>query len=557
MADQRRAAGRLPDQGDARGQAADLVDRAGRAVRGGGARPWPPRRSTTRSCRGPSRASSPGSRATRRSTRSAPSSSSSPCPGCPTSTRDARWPRCPWSTRITGGRWTSPALRSDLTELDTSLDAIRRGGLPTGTLTASPGRSCWSPPGRCGCGAPGRSGSPATTSRWPRPAPRPGTRSPSGAAGRRSRSSPGCPSACAAAAAGRTRRCRCRRLRRGSLGRPADRRRAPRRGGADDRTDGPAARRAACSGGRMTAFSVWAPEAGRVDVEVAGQAVPDVRAGRAARAGGRRRRTPRPGPTTRSASTAASRSPTRARRASPYGPGGASRTYDHAAFAWTDDRWRGAPVGGAVIYELHVGTFTAGGDAGRRHRAARLPGVARRHRRGADAGRRLPRRARLGIRRDRPVGRARALRRARRAEAVRRRLPRPRARRLPRRRLQPRRPGQPARLVRAVLHRRLRDPVGPGGQPGPARVGRGALVHRRQRADVAARLPPRRAAARRGARVPGPPRGAPPRGARGRGGRARRRHRTVARARRRVRHEQPPADHPARGRRLRPVRAVG
>src|SRR5690242_3201474 len=45
----------------------------------------------------------------------------------------------------------------------------------------------------------------------------------------------------------------------------------------------------------------------------------------------------------------------------PYGPDGASRTYDHGAFAWTDDRWRGAPAGGAVIYELHVGTFTQEG----------------------------------------------------------------------------------------------------------------------------------------------------------------------------------------------------
>jgi maltooligosyltrehalose trehalohydrolase len=45
----------------------------------------------------------------------------------------------------------------------------------------------------------------------------------------------------------------------------------------------------------------------------------------------------------------------------PYGPAGASRTYDHGAFAWTDAQWRGAPVQGAVIYELHVGTFTPEG----------------------------------------------------------------------------------------------------------------------------------------------------------------------------------------------------
>ena len=45
----------------------------------------------------------------------------------------------------------------------------------------------------------------------------------------------------------------------------------------------------------------------------------------------------------------------------PSGPGGPSRTYDHSAFAWTDGRWRGAPLSGAAIYELHVGTFTPDG----------------------------------------------------------------------------------------------------------------------------------------------------------------------------------------------------
>jgi maltooligosyltrehalose trehalohydrolase len=107
-------------------------------------------------------------------------------------------------------------------------------------------------------------------------------------------------------------------------------------------------------------LSVWAPAAARVDVEVAGQAAP---------------MSPLPGrpgwwaadadapPGTDyafrldgGAPLADPRSPRQ-----PYGPDGASRTYDHGAFAWTDDRWRGAPVGGAVIYELHVGTFTREG----------------------------------------------------------------------------------------------------------------------------------------------------------------------------------------------------
>jgi maltooligosyltrehalose trehalohydrolase len=110
----------------------------------------------------------------------------------------------------------------------------------------------------------------------------------------------------------------------------------------------------------MTAFTVWAPDAGRVDVEVAGRAVP------MSPVGGR------PGWWTADADADAGtdyafrldggepladpRSPRQ-----PYGPDGASRTYDHGAFGWTDDHWRGEPVGGAVIYELHVGTFTPAG----------------------------------------------------------------------------------------------------------------------------------------------------------------------------------------------------
>jgi len=45
----------------------------------------------------------------------------------------------------------------------------------------------------------------------------------------------------------------------------------------------------------------------------------------------------------------------------PDGPAGLSQRYDHAAFSWTDDGWRGVPLPGAVLYELHVGTFTAQG----------------------------------------------------------------------------------------------------------------------------------------------------------------------------------------------------
>ena len=45
----------------------------------------------------------------------------------------------------------------------------------------------------------------------------------------------------------------------------------------------------------------------------------------------------------------------------PYGVAGASRSYDHGTFRWTDRGWRGGPLRGAVIYETHVGTFTGPG----------------------------------------------------------------------------------------------------------------------------------------------------------------------------------------------------
>jgi maltooligosyltrehalose trehalohydrolase len=45
----------------------------------------------------------------------------------------------------------------------------------------------------------------------------------------------------------------------------------------------------------------------------------------------------------------------------PHGVHGASRLYDQAAFHWSDGRWQGPPLSGAVIYEMHMGTFTSTG----------------------------------------------------------------------------------------------------------------------------------------------------------------------------------------------------
>ncbi len=48
-------------------------------------------------------------------------------------------------------------------------------------------------------------------------------------------------------------------------------------------------------------------------------------------------------------------------RRQPAGVHQRSRTYDPTAFAWTDEQWTGRQLAGAVVYELHVGTFTPEG----------------------------------------------------------------------------------------------------------------------------------------------------------------------------------------------------
>src|ERR1700761_2660508 len=45
----------------------------------------------------------------------------------------------------------------------------------------------------------------------------------------------------------------------------------------------------------------------------------------------------------------------------PHGVHGLSRVVDHSAFDWTDKDWQASPLSGALIYELHLGTFTPEG----------------------------------------------------------------------------------------------------------------------------------------------------------------------------------------------------
>ena len=120
---------------------------------------------------------------------------------------------------------------------------------------------------------------------------------------------------------------------------------------------GPAARRPARPGGGLRRCS---PASGRRPPHAStwSSATSTGRCGRRRRLVGRRRRPARTGPTTPSRSTAATARPDPRSAWQPHGVHGASRVYDPATFAWTDDGWSGVDVRGHVTYELHVGTFT-------------------------------------------------------------------------------------------------------------------------------------------------------------------------------------------------------
>ncbi|HET7328758.1 MAG TPA: malto-oligosyltrehalose trehalohydrolase [Nocardioidaceae bacterium] len=105
-------------------------------------------------------------------------------------------------------------------------------------------------------------------------------------------------------------------------------------------------------------LSVWAPSASGVDVVVDGTGTPMVRAERgwwsapSALGVGTRYRFSLDG--------GEPRADPRALRL-PAGPDGEAEVFDPSAFGWTDHGWAGVELSTAVIYEMHVGTFTAQG----------------------------------------------------------------------------------------------------------------------------------------------------------------------------------------------------
>lgn len=113
----------------------------------------------------------------------------------------------------------------------------------------------------------------------------------------------------------------------------------------------------------MRSLSVWAPNAGRVDLLLGASAgTPAVRLpmARAGESWSVQVDVPDGTPYSFSLDGGDPRPDPRGRRL-PDGPHGWSAVHDPLRFAWTDRAWVGAPLEGAVIYELHVGTFTPGG----------------------------------------------------------------------------------------------------------------------------------------------------------------------------------------------------
>ena len=109
----------------------------------------------------------------------------------------------------------------------------------------------------------------------------------------------------------------------------------------------------------MHEFRVWAPRPKRVEAVVGERRMPMRPAGggwwacRADRAG--------PGSDYAFSLDGGPSRPDPRSAFQPQGVHGPSQVVDHASFTWHDSGWRGVPLPGSVLYECHVGTFSAEG----------------------------------------------------------------------------------------------------------------------------------------------------------------------------------------------------
>ena len=109
----------------------------------------------------------------------------------------------------------------------------------------------------------------------------------------------------------------------------------------------------------MTTFRVWAPIAQQVEVEVDGARLPLT----AGEGGWWAADAPAAGPGSDYAFVLDGGEPLPDPRSpwQPSGVHGSSRVVEHQAFPWQDQRWQAGPLAAAVLYELHIGTFTPAG----------------------------------------------------------------------------------------------------------------------------------------------------------------------------------------------------
>lgn len=109
----------------------------------------------------------------------------------------------------------------------------------------------------------------------------------------------------------------------------------------------------------MTTFRVWAPNAHRVEVQVDGEHT----VMSAAERGWWQADVPAAAPGTDYRFILDGSEPLPDPRSpwQPQGVFGPSRVVDHSAFHWSDSRWQAPPLESALIYELHIGTFTPAG----------------------------------------------------------------------------------------------------------------------------------------------------------------------------------------------------
>src|SRR4051795_13130998 len=109
----------------------------------------------------------------------------------------------------------------------------------------------------------------------------------------------------------------------------------------------------------MAQFYVWAPTVGRMDVSVLGKTIPMSREPE----GWWSVVVPAAGPGDDYTFSVEGGPPLPDPRSGwqPQGVSGPSRLVDQGAFRWTDDGFQARPLSSALIYELHVGTFTREG----------------------------------------------------------------------------------------------------------------------------------------------------------------------------------------------------